>query len=362
MAKRDYYEVLEVTASASIEEIKKAYRKKALELHPDRNPDNPQAEESFKEASEAFQVLSDQQKRELYDRFGHAGLQGAGYQGVGGFEDVAAQVQDMFGDFFGEIFGGFRGGGFSRNRGRNAPQRGGDITTEVVLTLKEAFTGLKKDIELQYNAPCDACEGVGAQASQRQSCTACQGSGQVTYARGPFMMSQTCPQCRGHGFVAKERCAECRGSGEVACERTVNVSIPAGIDDGQTLRVTGKGKPGSRGGPPGHLYVTIGIEPDGRWQRDGADLVYELAVSYPDAALGTKVQVPTLQDDKTLTVKIAAGSQSGDTVVLRGEGMPRIDGRGRGDYVNVVRVQVPTKVSSATKKILKELKAALEAD
>lgn len=184
----------------------------------------------------------------------------------------------------------------------------------------------------------------------------------MTYARGPFMMSQTCPQCRGHGFVAKERCAECRGSGEVACERTVNVTIPAGIDDGQTLRVTGKGKPGSRGGPPGHLYVTIAMQPDARWQRDGADLVYELPVSYPDAALGIKAQVPTLKDGETLTVKVAPGTQSGDTVVLRGEGMPRIDGRGRGDYVNIIRVQVPTKVSSRTKKILQELKASLEQD
>ncbi len=347
-----------MSASASVEEIKKAYRKKALELHPDRNPDDTQAEELFKEASEAFQVLSDPQKRGLYDRFGHAGLQGAGYRGVGGFEDVASQVQDLFGDLFGDIFGG----GFSRRGARQGPARGGDLTAEASLTLKEAFSGIKKDIELRYSAPCEACDGVGAQSHQRQECPSCRGAGQMTYARGPFMMSQTCSQCRGLGFIAKESCIECKGKGEVMHERTVSVTIPAGIDDGQTLRVAGKGLPGLRKGPPGHLYVTVHVETNAQLQRDGADLVYELVLSYPDAALGIKTHAPTLEDDKMLKVKVPAGSQPGDTVVLRGEGMPRLDGRGRGDYVAVLKVAVPTKVSSKVKKILQELQTALTAE
>ncbi|MCB9707344.1 MAG: molecular chaperone DnaJ [Myxococcales bacterium] len=355
MVKRDYYEVLEVSASASLEEVKKAYRQKALQLHPDRNPDNPQAEEKFKEASEAFQVLSDIQKRQVYDRFGHAGLQGAGYRGVSGFEDVASQVQDLFGDFFGEIFGG----GFSRQGGKNAPSRGGDLSADVSLTLKEAFSGIKKDLALRYHAPCQPCEGLGAEPSHRQPCSSCRGAGQVTYARGPFMMSQTCPNCRGRGFVATQSCEECKGQGEVVTERTVNITIPAGIDDGQTLRVAGKGQPGLRGGPAGHLYVTVHLENDVHLQRDGADLVYELALSYPEAALGTKTEAPTLVDGRSLTIKVPPGSQPGDTIVLRGEGMPRIDARGRGDYVAVLRVEVPTKLSSKIKKLLKELDTAL---
>ncbi|QQR91153.1 MAG: molecular chaperone DnaJ [Myxococcales bacterium] len=354
MVKIDYYELLGLSSSASPEEIKKAYRKKALELHPDRNPDNEETTEQFKACTEAFQILSDTKKREIYDRYGHEGLQGSGFGGAVNMEDLSAHMQDIFGDFFGEMFGGF-----SRRGARRGVTRGADLQTEVKLTLKEAAFGVKKDVELQFRAPCEACEGTGAPKDKRQNCATCQGSGQVTYARGPFMMAQNCPQCRGQGFTATEVCAECSGGGQLRMDRTVNVSIPAGIDDGQTLRVSGRGQPGMGGGPAGHLYVTVSIEEDPRFMRDGADLIHELHINYPDAVLGTKVEVPTLEDEP-MTVKVPAGVQSGQSLVQRHKGIARLDAHSRGDYIVIVKVDVPTKLSSKAKKLIKELKEELK--
>lgn len=350
MSKRDYYEVLELDRSATPDLIKKAYRSAALKFHPDRNPGNAAAEESFKEASEAYQVLSDEQKRAAYDRFGHAGLENAGFGG-GNAADIFSQFRDIFGaDIFGDLFGG---GG--RRTKRDGPQRGADLRTVVSLSLKDAAVGLKTDVELQYPDACETCKGSGAATGTgREQCTTCGGRGQVAHARGPFVLSTTCPQCQGEGTVVRDPCKSCNGRGEVAARRTVKVTIPAGIDDGQTLRVSDQGQPGRRGGPAGHLYVTVQVEPHPQFQRDGADLVHELHVTFPQAALGAELRIPTLEGGET-KVKVPAGTQSGETVVVSGAGIQRLQARGKGDLVVVVVVDVPKKLSSKAKKLLSEL-------
>ncbi|MBK8171173.1 MAG: molecular chaperone DnaJ [Sandaracinaceae bacterium] len=351
MAKRDYYEVLSVERTATIDVIKKSYKALALKHHPDRNPGDAAAEEAFKEASEAFQVLNDPNKRAAYDRYGHAGLDAQGYHGVGDVGDIFSQFRDIFGqDFFGDVFGG------GRRPRRDQPQRGGDLRVAVSITLAEALEGVKKDIEIEHPSPCETCDGSGAAAgTTRQNCSMCGGRGQVAQSRGMFVMSSPCPQCRGEGSVVTKPCESCAGRGEVNVRRTVNVPLPAGIDDGQTLRVPGKGQPGTRGGPTGHLYVTVQLEPHDRYQREGEHLIYEMHVSFPDAALGTEVTIPTL-DGKTTKVKVPAGLQPGDHVVLAGSGFPRLQGRGRGDLVVIVHVDIPKKLSSKAKKLLAELR------
>jgi molecular chaperone DnaJ len=353
MEKRDYYEVLGVERSASAVEIKKAYRRLALELHPDRNQDDPNAEERFKEASEAYQVLSDDEKRQVYDRLGHAGLEGGGYQGVGDVGDIFSHFQDIFGEFFG--FGGMGGG--SR---REVAMRGADVRTSVELTLEEAATGLSKELTLEHPSPCETCSGTGAKDGQLKTCSGCGGRGQVAHARGMFVLSTTCPECHGAGRKAQTPCDDCKGQGEVADERTVKVTIPAGIDAGQTLRLAGQGQAGRRGGPPGNLYVTIDIQPDERFHRDGNDLVHELRVSFPQVALGDTVQIPTL-DGKGHSLKIPSGTQPGDALTVKRAGMPRLDGRGHGDLVVMVQVDVPKKLSRKAKKLLEELADTIDA-
>lgn len=350
MPKRDYYEVLELERSATPDLIKKAYRSAALKFHPDRNPGNAAAEESFKEASEAYQVLSDDQKRAAYDRFGHAGLENQGFGG-GNASDIFSQFRDIFG---GDIFGDLFGGGGRRTK-RDGAQRGADLRTVVSLTLKDAAVGLKTDVELEYPDACGECSGTGAASgSRREQCAPCGGRGQVAHSRGPFVLSTTCPQCQGEGTVVKDPCKKCRGGGEVAAHRTVKVTIPAGIDDGQTLRVSDQGQPGRRGGPSGHLYVTVQVEPHPHFQRDGADLVHELHVTFPQAALGAELRIPTLEGGEA-KVKVPAGTQPGDTVVLSGAGIQRLQARGKGDLIVVVHVDVPKKLSSKAKKLLAEL-------
>jgi molecular chaperone DnaJ len=351
MVKRDYYELLGVARSATQDEIKKAYRRLALELHPDRNPGDPEAEEKFKQTSEAYQVLSDPQKRQVYDRFGHQGLEGAGYEGFGDIHDVFSHFQDIFGDFFGGGLGGFR-------TRREAPTRGADLRTVVHLTLEEAAFGVKKELDLAHPSPCEACRGTGAAEGERITCATCGGRGQVAHARGVFVLSTTCPQCSGEGAVAKAPCAPCHGRGDVDVSRRVKVNIPSGVDSGQTLRLAGQGQPGRLGGPSGHLYVTVDVEPHSVFQRDGYDLEYALRVSFPEAAMGAKLPVPTLEG-KEHTVKLAAGTQPGDTVVVQGQGVPRLDGRGRGDLIVNVHVEVPTKLSRHAKKLIKELSEEL---
>lgn len=355
MAKPDYYELLGVERSATEQELKKAYRKRAMEFHPDRNPDNPDAEEKFKQCAEAYEVLSNAQKRQIYDQFGHAGLESRG--GGGGFQDagdVFGQFQDIFGDLFG--FGG--GGG--RRPNPNAPQRGADVQAELQLTLAEAAYGTSKELPLDHPQPCGGCQGTGAEGGKFDTCATCNGRGQVARSRGAFVMSTTCPACRGQGVKVQTACKDCRGSGEVATERKVRIQIPAGIDEGQTLRLPNQGQNGRRGGPPGHLYVRVRIEPDERFEREGANLFHRLHVSYPEAALGAKLEVPTLDEkprDEPLTVKIPAGTQPGDQFTLRGAGIPRLDGRGKGDLVVEVQIDVPRELSPRAKELVEQLAA-----
>jgi len=345
MAKRDYYEVLGVVRTATAAEIKKAYKKLALELHPDRNPGDASAEERFKEASEAFGALGDEQKRQIYDRYGHEGLASGGMQpGFGNVDDIFSTFQDIFGDVFGF------GGGRAR---RDGPIRGGDLRAVVALSLAEAAFGAQKEVTVQFPSPCAACEGTGAEGGKLTVCPTCRGAGQIAHARGALFLRTTCPSCRGAGRTAAKGCPECHGDGEVPVERKVKVAIPGGIDEGQSLRIAHQGQPGVRGGPAGHLYVGIQIEPDPRFQREGNDLVCELKVSFIRAALGAKVKVPTL--DGEVEIDLPAGTQPGEALRVRERGIPRLDGRGRGDLLCLVRVEVPKKLSAKAKKLLLEL-------
>ncbi len=346
MAKRDYYEVLGVERSASESEIKRAYRKLALELHPDRNPGNAHAEECFKEASEAYAVLCDGDKRASYDRFGHAGVSGAG-QGFGDIQDIFSQFSDIFSDFFG-------GGGF-RGARRGGPQRGADLRTVVRLPLKDAAFGTKRELPLHHPGPCESCNGTGAEGGQRSVCPRCKGAGQVAHSRGPFLLQTTCPGCHGVGSVAEHPCKSCHGTGQVEIERSVKVTFPAGIDDGQTLRVPGQGLSGMQGGPAGHLYVDVQVEPDPRFEREGSDLLHALTLSFVQAALGAALEVPSLDDEGPVEVKVPAGVQPGDSVRVRGKGVPHLNSGGRGDLIVLVQLAVPKKLSRKARKLLEEL-------
>ena len=351
MDKPDYYEVLEVSRDVSASELKRAYRDKALELHPDRNPDDPQAEEQFKICAEAYAVLSDPNKRQLYDRFGHAGLSGGGAPGFGDIGDVFSQFQDIFGDIFG--FGGFG----RRRRDPNGPTRGADIRTDVSLSLRDAAFGTKTEIDLSHPSPCEACHGTGAEEGVVEACVTCGGRGQVARAQGAFVMTTNCPTCRGRGTQARASCGECEGAGQIDVERVVKVNVPAGVDTGQNLRLTGQGQAGSRGGPPGDLYVTVHVEPDEVFQREDSNLIHRLSVTYPQAALGAKIDVPLLDEDEdaTTTLKVPRGTQPGETLVIRGAGVPRLSGRGRGDLICVVEISVPKKLSREQKRLLRDL-------
>jgi molecular chaperone DnaJ len=353
MSKRDYYEVLGVDRSASLSDIKKSYRKLALELHPDRNPDDPQAEDKFKEASEAYGVLSDQQKRALYDQYGHRGLQSQG-QGFTDVQDIFSQFSDIFSDFFG---GGGGGAPFGR-RTRGGPERGADLRTGVRLSLKDAAFGLKKEISLTHPGPCQKCDGSGAKGGKRKPCPRCQGTGQITHSRGFVLLQTSCPNCQGMGSTVEDPCDECRGSGQVEIKRSVKVTFPAGIDHGQTLRVPGQGLAGRSGGPAGNLYVEVAVDNDERFTREGYDLIHEITLSFPQAALGIDVDVPML-DDTNLSVEIPAGTQPNEAVTVRGKGVPRLNGSGNGDLHVLVHVQVPKRLSSKAKKLLKELEETL---
>lgn len=353
MEKRDYYEILSVERGADPGELKKAYKKLAMQHHPDRNPGDASAADRFKEVSEAYQVLSDPQKRELYDRFGHDGLNGGGMGGVG-FSDVGdifSHFQDIFGDFF--------GGGPRRRRG--GPERGGNVRTRIELTLEEAVFGIEKELDLKHPTPCVPCSGTGAKDGKLTSCESCGGHGQVAHRRGAFVLQTTCPSCRGAGATISERCGECEGSGEVGSERKVRITIPPGIDHGQTLRLAGQGQVGARGGPAGHLYVEVHVQDDPRFIREGLDLVHEVHVSFPQAALGAKVEVPSLRtDEEPIALRIPAGVQPGETLVIRGAGVPRLDGRGRGDLVALVQVDVPKELSPKAQELIEELSKTFE--
>lgn len=357
--KRDYYEVLGVERTASTDEIRKAYKREALKHHPDRNPGDTTAEAKFKAVNEAYQVLSDDEKRRIYDQFGHAGLEGG--MGGGGSADVFSHMQDLFAEMFSGGFG-FGGGGGGRRQAR----RGGDLRVQVRLSLREAAFGLKREITVTAPTRCESCQGSGAKAGTKpETCGHCRGSGHVSSARGFVMFTTPCPRCQGQGVVIKEHCKPCKGRGAVEKARTVVVSFPPGIDSGQKLRIPGQGMPGPSGAPPGDLYVEIDLEEDGRFERDGADLVTRVHVSFADAALGAEIRVPSLGEsledppETTVPCRIPAGTQSGTVIQIKGQGVPRLDGHGRGSLVAVVQVDVPTRLTERAKALLVELETEL---
>jgi molecular chaperone DnaJ len=356
MTKRDYYEILEVGKSATPEEIKKAYRKKALQYHPDRNPDNKEAEEKFKEAAEAYEILSNPGKRQRYDQFGHAGMSnGAG--GFGGHDMSMDDIFSMFGDIFGGGFGGFGGFGSSRSRGRRV-HRGSDLRVKVTLSLKEIATGVEKKLKVKKYVPCDHCNGTGAQnGSAYDTCSTCGGSGQVTRVTNTLLgqMQQTtvCPTCNGEGQVIRNKCTYCQGEGVVRKEEVISVRIPAGVGEGMQLNVSGKGNAGRRGGVSGDLLVVIGEEDHPELVRDGNNLIYNLFLTFPEITLGTTSEIPTI--DSKVKVKIEAGTQPEKVLRLRGKGLPDVNGYGRGDLLVRVHVWIPGKINLEERKLLERL-------
>jgi molecular chaperone DnaJ len=347
-SKRDYYELLDISRDASGDEVRKAYRREALKHHPDRNPGNTGAESKFKEVNEAYQVLSDDEKRRIYDQFGHAGLEGA--SGPGGMGDVFAHMQDLFT----EMFSGSVGFG-----GRARPRRGDDLRVQVRLALRDAAFGCKHEVSVRAPAPCSECSGSGAKPGTKpEVCPQCRGSGQTSSARGFVMFTSTCARCHGAGRVIKQTCPSCSGQGSVERTRKVNVTFPAGIDAGQRLRVPGQGMPGPNGAPAGDLYVEVDVENDPRFERDGADLVARVHVPFTDAALGAEIRAPALEaeeDETSFPVAIPPGTQSGEVLTVKGRGVPRLDGRGRGSLVIVVHVEVPTTLTPRARELLEEL-------
>ncbi len=349
MAKRDFYEILGVAKNASEEEIKKSYRKLAMKYHPDRNPDSKQAEEKFKEAKEAYEMLSDAQKREAYDRFGHAGVDpNMGSGGAGGF---GGGFSDAFGDIFGDIFGGAAGGG----RGRGGPQvyRGADLRYNLDITLEQAAHGFDTTIRVPSWDECETCHGSGAKpGTAPTACATCGGHGQVRMQQGFFSIQQTCPKCHGTGKVIQDPCASCSGAGRIKRNKTLEVKIPAGIDDGMRIRSSGNGEPGMNGGPPGDLYVEIHIKQHSVFQRDGDDLHCEMPISFARAALGGEIEVPTLSGKVSFSVP--EGTQTGKTFRLRGKGIKGVRSGFPGDLFCHMIVETPVKLTEKQKDLLRD--------
>lgn len=356
MGKRDYYQVLGVEKSASAEEIKKAYRKQALKFHPDKNPGNAEAEEKFKEAAEAYQILSNSEKKARYDQYGHAGLGGSGGAGFGG---AGMNIEDIF-SHFGDIFGGFGGFGGSggRSRGGQRVNRGSDIRVRVKLTLSEIAKGVEKKIKVKKYVGCDSCNGSGAaNGSSYSTCSTCNGSGQVTRISHTFLgQMQTagvCPSCNGEGKIITQKCTDCYGEGVVKGEEIIPLNIPAGVTEGMQLSVSGKGNAARRGGMNGDLLIVIEEEEHPDLVRDGTDLLYNLFISFPEASIGNTVEIPTL--DGKVKVKIASGTQPGKILRLRGKGIPDVNGYGKGDLLVKINVWVPKTLNREEKKIMEDL-------
>ncbi|HEU4934198.1 MAG TPA: molecular chaperone DnaJ [Pyrinomonadaceae bacterium] len=352
MSKRDYYEVLSVSRSATDQEIKSAYRRLAVKYHPDKNPNDASAEEKFKEAAEAYSVLSDAEQRQRYDRFGHAGVSSSaagaggawGAPGFGGIEDI---LGDLFG--FGDVFGGGRTG--SR---RTSAQRGADLRYDLEITLEEAARGMTAQLRIPRLETCDTCKGSGAAAgSQPETCSTCTGSGQVRYQQGFFSVARTCHVCRGAGRVVKNPCADCKGTGRVEREKQLEVKIPAGVETGSRLRVSGEGEAGTQGGPSGDLYVVIHVAEHDQFERQGSNLYEAVPITFAQAALGAEIMVKTLDDEEK--VKVPMGTQTGTVFRLRGKGMPVLGGRGRGDLFVSVTVITPTTLTREQRRLLEQL-------
>jgi len=347
--KRDYYEVLGVGRDADAASVKKAYRQLAMKYHPDKNPGNAEAEESFKEAAEAYEILSDSKKRTVYDQYGHDGLSNQGFsRGFSSYQDIFSQFGDVFGDIFGGMFGGGMGGG----RGR--PRRGADLRMGLEISLQNAVFGTERKVEVPRRIRCDACEGTGATAGSIRTCVQCGGAGQVVSRQGFLTLSMPCPRCEGRGKEIGQHCKACRGEGTERKVDSVEISIPAGVDNGDTLRVSGKGEGSMSGGPPGDLYVEIRVQPDRRFQRDEWDLHTSLEVPFLEALEGTTMPLDTLDGGESL--EIPECSQPGDVIRLRGKGVQRLQQRGRGDLHVHLDVRFPKKLNRKQRKGLQDLK------
>ncbi len=355
---RDYYEILGVQKGSDKDVIKKAYRQLALKFHPDRNPGDKSAEDKFKEAAEAYDVLSNDDKRARYDRFGHAGVNGFGGSGGGGqgfhdVNDIFSAFGDIFSDFFGQGGPGFGPGG-GRQRSRTRVRRGSDLRYRMAVELKDVLTGAQKEIQFETEESCKTCTGSGAKAgTTAETCRTCGGSGQVVRQQGFFAMATACGTCRGEGQTIKEPCTTCRGRGRTAVERKLSIQIPAGVDTGTQLRLTGEGESGYFGGGPGDLYVEIVVEDDPRFERDGMVLHRELKISYLQAALGAEVPVETLTGEKP--VEIVSGSYDGEKVRMKHEGLPGLRGATRGDMILHLKVEFPKKLSKKEEELLREI-------
>jgi molecular chaperone DnaJ len=347
--KRDYYEVLGVTRTATEVEIKSAYRKLAMTYHPDRNPNNPDAEEKFKELTEAYAILADSEKRSLYDRFGHAGVGGSAAGSTGFDPAIFQDFGDIFGEFFG--FGDLFGGG---GRRRTRAQRGADLREDLTLEFDEAVFGTEKQVKVRRHETCDNCKGSGAAPGKAAvTCRSCNGRGQVRYQQGFFSIARTCPTCQGAGTVITDPCPKCKGEGRLLRERAVEAKVPAGVEDGTRIRFGGLGEAGAFGGPPGDLYVVLHVKEHPFFEREGNDLHCVVPVSFPQAALGTEIMVPTLEGDYKL--KIPEGTQSGTSFRIRSKGVPVLNGHGKGDLFIEVRVQTPGKLTKRQRELLIEL-------
>ncbi len=352
MSKRDFYEVLGVSKTATQDEIKAAYRKLAMKYHPDRNPDNKEAEDKFKEAAAAYEVLSNPEKRKQYDQFGHQGAAGGfGSQGMN-MDDIFSNFEDIFGDIFGQ-----QGQTQQRRRSKKAgptPKRGHDLAKELNLTLEESFLGVSKDIKLYRFVTCKTCEGRGMPAdSTATACSECQGAGQVGYRHGIFMYTQTCPHCHGEGFTISNPCPTCKGQSRVQQYDTININIPAGIFDGAELRVQGKGDAGIFGGDAGDLYVRVHVMPDKKFTRVEDDLQCSIVLTYPQLVFGCQVDVVNIDGSKE-TIKVSRGTPVGEHILVPGKGFQKIRGRGRGNLVVIAKCDIPKKLPADAEKLLKE--------
>jgi molecular chaperone DnaJ len=356
--KRDYYEVLGVSRTAGDQEIKSAYRKLALQFHPDRNPDNPDAEERFKECSEAYAILADSEKRARYDRFGHAGVSSGPGGGAGGFDaSVFTDFQDIFGDIFGfsDMFGG-QGG-----RRRTRAQRGADLREDLTLEFEEAVFGVTKQLQVRRLEECEPCKGSGVAPGKAPiNCTTCGGRGQMRYQQGFFSITRGCSTCGGSGKLIVDPCTTCRGQGRVSRERVVTVKVPAGVEEGARILYSGEGEAGVFGGPPGDLYVVLHAKEHSFFEREGKNLYCVVPISFSQAALGAEIQVPTLESDYAL--KIPEGTQTGSTFKLKNQGVPVLNGRGRGDLFVEVKVQTPAKLSKRQRELMQELHTTISVE
>ena len=361
MSKRDYYEVLGVEKTAGADEIKKAYRKLAMKYHPDRNPDNKEAEEKFKEASEAYEILSDEDKKARYDQFGHAGFE----QGMGGGGYGGGFGGGDFGDIFGDIFNMFGGGGFGGGGQRSGPRKGSDLKIKVDITFEEAAFGTEKKIKLNRKEHCSSCDGTGAKdKSSVKTCDKCHGSGQIRVSQRSMLgMVQTvkpCDKCSGEGTIIENPCSTCSGNGFETVSRQITIKIPAGVDNGSVLPLRGEGNCGSKGGRTGDVYVYIGVKPHELFERRDIDIFAEIPITFAQAALGDEIKVPTL--DGKIKLKIPEGTQTSTTFKLKGKGIPSLNGYGKGSLYITVTVEVPKKLTEKQKKLLREFNSAVSDD